>query len=95
MFGKNRIFGNKKESAKLAKKQVRKKAGVKDHWFTFSGIRKEAVRVRWPKWKATSNEPGIFRNTEEVLLFTIFFSLFFVLCDFSIAFLLKFVGIGG
>ncbi|QRG87455.1 preprotein translocase subunit SecE [Bulleidia sp. zg-1006] len=77
------------------KRQVKNNVPAKDHWFTFSGIRKEASRVRWPKWKTISSEPGTFQNATEVLVFTLFFSLFFILCDFSIAFLLKTVGIGG
>ena len=32
------------------KKKVNKQK--KDHWFSFSGIRKEAKRVRWPRWKS-------------------------------------------
>ncbi len=59
-----------------------------DKTFSWSGILKEAKRVRWPKWK------DIGSNTAEVVLFTAFFALFFVLCDFLITYLLKFIGIG-
>ena len=59
-----------------------------DKTFSWSGIQKEAKRVRWPKWK------DIGSNTAEVVRFTGFFSLFFVLCDFLVTYLLKFIGIG-
>ena len=66
----------------------------KDHWFSISGVRKEAKRVRWPKWKSEGNQPGIIENTTEVIGFTGFFALFFVLCDLVVTYLLKFIGIG-
>ena len=66
----------------------------KDHWFTIEGIKKEAKRVRWPKWKSEGNTPGIGQNLTEVVGFTGFFAAFFVLCDFVVTFLLKFIGIG-
>ncbi len=59
-----------------------------DKTFSWSGIQKEAKRVRWPKWRDIST------NTAEVLIFTAFFALFFVLCDFAVAYLLRFIGIG-
>ena len=58
-----------------------------DKTFSWSGIRKEAKRVRWPKRKDTV------QNTGEVLIFTVFFALFFVGCDFLVQFLLKVLGI--
>ena len=67
---------------------------VKDNWLSVDGIRKEAKRVRWPKWKSEGNTPGIAQNTGEVLIFTGFFGIFFVLCDFLVTFLLKVIGIG-
>ena len=66
----------------------------KDRWFTIDGIVKEAKRVRWPKWRTEGNTPGTAQNTAEVLLFTGFFGLYFVFCDFVITFLLKAIGIG-
>ena len=76
-------------------KKTKKNKAPKDHCFSFSGIRKEAKRVRWPHWKSqgTSN-PGIVQNTGEVVLFTAGFAVFFVLCEFVITYLLKFIGIG-
>jgi len=59
-----------------------------DKTFSLSGIKKEAKRVRWPKAKDTAT------NTGEVLIFTIFFAVYFVLCDFGIAWLLRLIGIG-
>ena len=67
---------------------------ARDHWFSFSGIRKEAKRVRWPHWKTEGNTPGILANTATVLSFVIFFGLYFVLCDLVVAYLLRFIGIG-
>ncbi|MBP3891219.1 MAG: preprotein translocase subunit SecE [Solobacterium sp.] len=60
-----------------------------DKTFTWSGIKKEAKRVRWPKVKDVTS------NTAEVLIFVVFFALFFVLCDFAITFILRALGIGG
>ncbi len=81
----------KKTAVKAAKKEKKNKT-EKDHWFSFSGIRKEAKRVRWPHWKSEgAANPGIFQNTGEVLLFTAFFALFFVLCDLGVSYLLNFV----
>ena len=75
------------------KKKVNKQK--KDHWFSFSGIRKESKRVRWPHWKSDGqNNPGILQNSGEVILFTAFFAIFFVLCEFGVTFLLKLIGIG-
>ncbi len=59
-----------------------------DKTFSWSGIKKEAKRVRWPKRKDVAEDTG------EVLCFTGFFALFFVLCDFGIAFLMRMIGIG-
>ena len=75
-------------------KETKNKA-PKDHWFSFSGIRKEAKRVRWPHWKSEgASKPGILQNTAEVVVFTASFALFFVVCEFVITYLLKFIGIG-
>lgn len=71
-----------------------KKTKNRDPWLTYSGVKKEAKRVRWPKWKTEGNTAGIAQNTGEVLLFTGFFGLFFVICDFVVTYLLKFIGIG-
>ena len=67
---------------------------AKDRWLTWDGVKKEAKRVRWPKWKTEGNTPGIADNTAEVLIFSGFFGAFFVACDFVITFLLRFIGIG-
>lgn len=67
---------------------------TKDRWFSISGIIKEAKRVRWAKWKSEPNNPGTFQNTVEVVIFTAFFALFFVACDFGISYLLRVLGIG-
>lgn len=59
-----------------------------DKTFSWSGIRKEAKRVRWPKKKDTMNATG------EVVIFTVFFAVFFVLCDLLVVNLLRVLGIG-
>ena len=59
-----------------------------DKTFSWSGIVKEAKRVRWPKWK------DIASNSGEVLIFVAFFALFFVLCELIVTFLLRAIGIG-
>ena len=59
-----------------------------DKTFTWSGIKKEAKRVRWPKPK------DVLENTAEVLIFVAFFALFFVFCDFIVTFILRALGIG-
>lgn len=69
-------------------------APVKDNWFTWDGIKKEAKRVRWPQWKTDGSKDGIAKTTGEVLTFTAFFAAYFVLCDFLVTYLLKFIGIG-
>lgn len=74
------------------KKDKKKNKQPKDHWFTWSGIRKEAKRVRWPHWKTEGNEAGIWQNTGESVVFTAFFAVFFVLCDLLVTWLLSFVG---
>lgn len=83
---------NKK--AKKAAKPAKKNKQPKDHWFTLRGIQKEAKRVIWPRWKNSDRGPGIVSTTGEVLIFTVFFALFFVLCEFGVTYLLKFIGIG-
>lgn len=86
----------KKDKAvqKETKKEKKNKA-PKDHWFSLSGIRKEAKRVRCPHWKSQgTNNPGILQNSGEVIGFTAFFAVFFVLCEFVITYLLKLIGIG-
>lgn len=84
----------KKKAARKAAK-IAKKNQPKDHWFSIRGIRKEIKRVVWPSWKTTDKGPGIISVTAEVVIFTAFFALFFVLCNFGITYLLQFIGIGG
>jgi len=81
------------EEKKTEKKKTEKKSNT-DRWLTISGVRKEAKRVRWPKWKSEGSTPGIAENSGEVLVFTGFFAAFFVLCDLFVAFFLRLLGIG-
>jgi len=75
-------------------KQSTTAAKKKDHWFSLSGIKKEAKRVRWPKWKSEGSTDGVGRTTGEVLIFTGFFAAYFVFCDFIVTWILKLMGIG-
>jgi preprotein translocase SecE subunit len=59
-----------------------------DKTFSWSGIKKEAKRVRWPKLKDVGS------NTAETVIFTAFFAIFFVGCDLLVAFILRALGIG-
>lgn len=80
----------KKKAKEVAKKKQKSQA-EKDRWFSISGITKEAKRVRWPHWKSDgANNPGIIQNSGEVVLFTAFFAVFFVLCDLLVTWLLTF-----
>ena len=89
-----KVAKSEKQQAKEAKKLAKKNKPAKDHWFTISDITKEAKRVRWPHWTNQGSEEGTLQNTGEVLVFTIFFALFFVLCDLGVAYLMKVFGIG-
>ena len=81
-----------KAEEKAEAKKKKKSQAEKDRWFSFSGINKEAKRVRWPHWKSEgTNNPGILQNSGEVILFTASFALFFVLCDLLVTWLLTFV----
>lgn len=81
--------------ANETKKEKKVNKTKKDHWFSLSGIRKEAKRVRWPHWKSDGQaNPGIIQNSGEVIIFTAFFAVFFVLCELGVTFLLKLIGIG-
>lgn len=48
----------------------------------------------WPHWRSSDRGEGIWQNTGEVVIFTAFFALFFVLCNYVITILLKLIGIG-
>ncbi len=57
-------------------------------WFSIEGIRKEIKRIRWAKKK------DLWQSSGEVLLFTVFFGLFFVISEVGVSFFLKLIGIG-
>ncbi len=59
-----------------------------DKTFSWDGIKKEAKRVRWPKRKDVAT------NTGEVLIFTVFFAIFFIIVDLLVAYLMSRFGIG-
>ncbi len=55
---------------------------------------KDKKAAKSEKQQAKEAKKGTLQNTGEVLVFTIFFALFFVLCDLGVAYLMKFFGIG-
>lgn len=57
-------------------------------WLSFSGVSKEAKRIRWPKGAELRE------GTSKVLFFVILFGLFFVTTEFLITFFLRLIGIG-
>lgn len=56
-------------------------------WFSISGIYKEIKRIRWPKAK------DLFSNSMTVILFTILFGVFFLLCELIASGFLTVVGL--
>jgi len=59
-----------------------------DKTFTWSGVKKEAKRVRWPSRKDVTD------NSTEVIAFTAFFAVFFIFCEFIVTGILRLIGIG-
>ncbi|MFV0380023.1 MAG: preprotein translocase subunit SecE [Anaerorhabdus sp.] len=57
-------------------------------WFSIEGISKEIKRIRWPHPKE------LMSNTLEVIMFIVFFALFFILCEFTVTYFLRLIGIG-
>lgn len=56
-------------------------------WFSFNGITKEIKKIRWPK------KEDLLTNSVQVILFTAFFGVFFVLCQFLVSLVLKLLGV--
>ena len=56
-------------------------------WFSFSAVTKEISKIRWPK------KGDLASSSLEVIIFTVFFGLFFVLCQFIISVVLKGLGV--
>ena len=56
-------------------------------WFSLSAITKDISKIRWPK------KGDLASNSLEVIIFTVFFGLFFVLCQFIISVVLKGLGV--
>ena len=54
-------------------------------WFSVKGIIEEAKKIKWPTTK------DLARNTGEVLIFTIAFGVFFVVCEFVVSGLLNII----
>ncbi len=54
-------------------------------WFSIKGIAEEAKKIKWPTTK------DLVRNTGEVLIFTIAFGIFFVVCEFVVSGLLNII----
>ena len=54
-------------------------------WFSIKGVVAEVKKIKWPSIK------DLGRNTGEVLVFTIAFGIFFVVCEFVVSTLLNFI----
>ena len=55
-------------------------------WFTPKDVVKEVGKIRWP------NKNDLATNSVQVVVVTVFFALFFYLCQFVISILLSVVG---
>ena len=55
-------------------------------WFTPKDVAKEVGKIRWP------NKNDLATNSVQVVVVTVFFALFFYLCQFVISILLSMVG---
>ncbi|MBQ1512045.1 MAG: preprotein translocase subunit SecE [Erysipelotrichaceae bacterium] len=55
-------------------------------WFSLSGIAKEIKKIRWPKGE------DLLTNSVQVVIFTAFFALFFLLCQVVVSMLLRLLG---
>ena len=55
-------------------------------WFTPKDVVKEVGKIRWP------NKNDLATNSVQVVVVTVFFALFFYLCQFVISILLSMVG---
>lgn len=58
-------------------------------WFSPSAIVKEIAKIRWPK------KEDLFSNSVQVVIFTLFFALFFYLCQFLVSLCLRLIGVIG
>ena len=56
-------------------------------WFSINGINKEIKKIRWPKPK------DLLTSSVQVIIFTLFFGLFFVLCELLVSVVLKGIGV--
>ena len=56
-------------------------------WFSFSGVTKEINKIRWPK------REDLVENSVQTIIFTFFFGVFFVLCQFLVTLVLKGLGV--
>ena len=56
-------------------------------WFSPSAILKEISKIRWPK------KGDLLTSSVQVIIFTLFFGVFFFLCQLVIATLLKVIGV--
>ena len=62
-----------------------------DKTFTFSGLKKEFQRIRWPKWfeRKNASDKAIIPTSLGVLGVVGFFALFFMICDLVSGLLLR------
>ena len=57
-------------------------------WLTFSGIKEEIKKIRWPK------KDDMWKDTQTVVIFIVGFGLYFVACELFVAQFLRLLGIG-
>ncbi len=58
-------------------------------WFSLNGITKEIKKIRWPQ------KGDLLVNSVQVIIFTLFFGVFFIACEFVITLLLRLLGVIG
>lgn len=69
------------------KKVTKPKHSKVGHWFSIRGIVSEAKRIRWSSPKDLAIDSGT------VIIFTMFFILFFVICTAFNAWFIKLLGV--
>ena len=57
------------------------------NWFSFDGIAKEIKKIRWPE------KGDLMKDSMQVIIFTFFFGVFFVCCEFIVTLILKVLGV--
>lgn len=58
-------------------------------WFNLNAIFKEISKIRWPK------REDLTLNSVQVICFTVFFAVFFYICQFLVSLCLRLMGVIG